>query len=278
MPLAKNIREQFELLLSELKPDDTLLVAFSGHGVQFKGEPTVFFCPADTKLSDRSTLVSLTAIYDLLADPKKCRASAKVLLVDACRNDPQTMLSKTTRKEIELDPAGITDPPVPPGGIAAFFSCSAGQQSYEHPNLQHGVFLNFVIEPLSGRGDLDNDQEVSLAELEQYTTKQTQRFVRVELGKSQTPERKGEARGVVSLSRITNIAPALLVAPFAATAARTAQECWAKSLGGKVEETNSIGMKLTLIPAGEFQMGSSDADVRRVHQSAQRFQSRIRQE
>ena len=46
------------------------------------------------------------------------------------------------------------------------------------------------------------------------------------------------------------------IAPFDAKQARKYQERWAKQLGVPVEITNSIGMKLVLIPPGEFQMGS----------------------
>ena len=46
------------------------------------------------------------------------------------------------------------------------------------------------------------------------------------------------------------------IAPFDATTARKHQEAWAKHLGLPVEITNSIGMKLVLIPPGEFRMGS----------------------
>ena len=46
------------------------------------------------------------------------------------------------------------------------------------------------------------------------------------------------------------------IAPFDATKAKEHQEGWAKHLGVPVEITNSIGMKLVLIPPGEFMMGS----------------------
>ncbi|NQV26503.1 MAG: SUMF1/EgtB/PvdO family nonheme iron enzyme [Rhodopirellula sp.] len=67
---------------------------------------------------------------------------------------------------------------------------------------------------------------------------------------------------VVTLdSEITNAIdaelPEPLVAPFDEATAKAAQESWAQALGREVEETNSIGMKLRLIPAGEFQMGST---------------------
>ena len=56
--------------------------------------------------------------------------------------------------------------------------------------------------------------------------------------------------------RVT-LKPALpAVAPFDARQARSLQERWAKHLGVPVEITNSIGMKLVLIPPGEFTMGS----------------------
>ena len=51
-------------------------------------------------------------------------------------------------------------------------------------------------------------------------------------------------------------APPPAVAPFDAKKAKDHQEAWAKHLGVPVEITNSIGMKLVLIPPGEFMMGS----------------------
>ncbi len=52
-------------------------------------------------------------------------------------------------------------------------------------------------------------------------------------------------------------APPLAVAPFDAAEAKQHQQAWAEYLGVPVEITNSIGMKLILIPPGEFLMGSS---------------------
>ena len=51
--------------------------------------------------------------------------------------------------------------------------------------------------------------------------------------------------------------PHLVVSPFNAQQARANQEAWGTYLGLPVETTSSIGMRLTLIPPGEFMMGSS---------------------
>ncbi len=50
--------------------------------------------------------------------------------------------------------------------------------------------------------------------------------------------------------------PPPAVAPFDEKKAKEHQEAWAKCLGVPVEITNSIGMRLVLIPPGEFMMGS----------------------
>ena len=55
--------------------------------------------------------------------------------------------------------------------------------------------------------------------------------------------------------------PPPAIAPFDATKAKEHQEAWAKHLGLPVEETNSIGMKLILIPPGEFDMGSTAEEI-----------------
>ena len=51
-------------------------------------------------------------------------------------------------------------------------------------------------------------------------------------------------------------APPLAIAPFDAEQAKKHQETWADYLGVEVEVANSIGMKLVLIPPGEFRTGT----------------------
>lgn len=55
--------------------------------------------------------------------------------------------------------------------------------------------------------------------------------------------------------------PSPLIAPFNAVQARAGQEAWAKGMGVQPTVDNSIGMKLLLIPPGEFLRGSSDEDI-----------------
>jgi hypothetical protein len=57
------------------------------------------------------------------------------------------------------------------------------------------------------------------------------------------------------LDQSRNDSPPPAIAPFDAAKAKEHQAAWARQLGFPVEMTNSIGMKLVLIPPGEFTMG-----------------------
>jgi formylglycine-generating enzyme required for sulfatase activity len=54
--------------------------------------------------------------------------------------------------------------------------------------------------------------------------------------------------------------PEPLIAPFDETAAKNARHQWAEHLKSSTEVTISIGMKLALIPAGEFRMGAAGGE------------------
>ncbi len=197
LPEARKIRRLLKALLAGLDEQDTLVVALSGHGVQFKGEEQAYFCPVDADLKDRTTLISLGEIY---AELKRCKARRKLLLVDACRNDPQPALGKG-RAEVSLEHlAGLTKVPVPEG-VAALFSCSAGQESYEDPELKHGVFFHHVIQGWQGAA-ADRSGQVSLAALADYVIRTTPAYVRRQFRKAQVPSLKAEVSGTWLLRRI----------------------------------------------------------------------------
>jgi len=65
----------------------------------------------------------------------------------------------------------------------------------------------------------------------------------------------------------------MLVAPFTQQQAVAAQRECGQRLGVPVGITNGIGMKLKLIPAGEFMMGSPESEVYRLYDE---YQHRVR--
>jgi len=243
LPLAANIRKELSLLLQDLEPADSVVVAFAGHGVQFAGEKSTYFCPADAKLADRSTLIPLDDVYRELEASK---AGLKLLLVDACRNDPRTKNSRS-RAEVELESLNRPQVVPPPGGVLAFFSCSEGEKAQEYEDLRHGVFFHFVIQGLGGEADLDGDGLISPEELAQFAKRRVRDYVREKNGVRQMPELRGTSRDLVPLVRLSrprmpDVAPPRL----------------SRANEPPAPITNTLGMRLAPIPTGEFLMGSSD--------------------
>jgi tetratricopeptide (TPR) repeat protein len=196
-PLAERVRAELALLLKNRRPGDTVLVAFAGHGLHFQGDADNYFCPADADLQDRKNLLSLGEVYKQL---EGCKAGFKLLLVDACRNDP---FQDHSRAPKEFDGQSVTRPKLtqPPGGVVAFFSCSEAEKAFENDELKHGVFFHFVIEALKGAAAPGGD-EVTLGALCDYVSRRVADFVRAKYGRAQTPELFGKLRGTFPLVRL----------------------------------------------------------------------------
>jgi formylglycine-generating enzyme required for sulfatase activity len=226
-PTRDNLVAAIKVLLAGKERNDTLLIALAGHGLQatVKDKDDSFFCPSDAQFSNLETLLSLT---QLVKDLDGCDAGVKLLLVDACRNDPGAgrNLNQDTLR--------------PPRGLAALFSCKSGERAFEHPKLGkgHGVFFHHVIEGLKGEAK-NKRGEITWSSLADHVIDSVSEDVPrlIGGGAKQTPEQK---------LNITGKSP-LLIAPGKEKVVKEG----AKTI------TNSIGMKLARIPAGKFTMGST---------------------
>lgn len=189
---AQDILDQVERRLKDKQPEDTVLLSFSGHGVQLKSDPAdekgakeTYFCPQRAKLGDKSTLVPMSVVMSML---DKCPATRKLLLVDACRNEAESKdAAKTT--EIELEPAGVTRRSVPQG-MVVLFSCQARERSYEMSELKHSAFTFHVLKYLKGEAPLTRypRRQASITELASYVSRETKDFIDRKLSKDQQPE------------------------------------------------------------------------------------------
>ncbi len=228
-PTKRNIEKQLQLVLGLVERGDVVLLSFSGHGLHFGGKS--YLCPNDAELDDPNTLINTEAVYDLL---KRCPASLKVLLVDACRNDPRPGGQRSLTATNESTALARSFQEATPEGIVLLNSCAPGEISWEEEEFGHGVFMNFVLGGLKGEADGNSDGAVSLAELARYANLNTKVHVARRYNDSQRPFITNEST-LDALDFKFSIG----------------------SPGAAELITNSIGMKLKLIPAGEFMMGSS---------------------
>ena len=199
---ARNILDQLDGLLKEKEKSDTVLVFLSGHGIQLTGDKPdahgnkeTYFCPEETRVKDRTTLVPISVVMKKLAG---CPAERKLLLVDSCREE---MLSEDEEKKagetIEAKPVGSPRPP-PPAGLAALFSCGPGETSHAFKDLGqgrskdvgHGAFTHFALKYQRGEADSLRYQknQLPIDELAAYVRRETHDYVFDKLSTQQTPE------------------------------------------------------------------------------------------
>ncbi|MFL5329900.1 MAG: DUF6263 family protein [Gemmataceae bacterium] len=180
-----NIDEQVKGILRQSAKGDVVVLAFAGHGLQFDNQPDAYFCPLDARpfSTATDTLVSLSSIYQNF---DQSFAGMKVLLVDACRNDPDRQ--RGTRSGIDADHA-----PRPPAGVAALFSCRAGERAFEADQLKHGIFFHHVIEALKGEA-AEKTGEVTFASLASLVSRRVSRDVPllIKEGAAQSPNLKAD--------------------------------------------------------------------------------------
>ncbi|MDX1961965.1 MAG: caspase family protein [Pirellulales bacterium] len=186
---AKKILAQIAERCKKLEAADTLVVALSGHGVQFTKQPKLedgsresYFCPEEADLRDLDSLVPLSGVMQLIAQSS---AERKLLIVDACRNEAESELFKSS-KEQELEPVGLV-PRTVPRGMLTLYSCSDSEKSVEHPELKHGVFTFHVAKYLRGEATNYPGDQISLTGLAGYATRETSDFVKKKLDRDQTP-------------------------------------------------------------------------------------------
>jgi uncharacterized caspase-like protein len=168
MPKADRINRELRKLLRGRLKGDSVLVAFSGQGAHYPGTPDSFFCPADAKLSDPKTLISLNEVY---GDLDRCHATSKILLVNASRRDPRQAVP-TPRQTAAIPRSTHARTPVANTSLKlttpAVFSWTHGERAGDDPDRRHSAFYYCVIRGLQGEADLNKDGVVTVLELQHY--------------------------------------------------------------------------------------------------------------
>ncbi|MBM3997722.1 MAG: caspase family protein, partial [Planctomycetes bacterium] len=203
-PTAANFVEKIKIILEEIGPDDTLLIALNGHGVQYKDDPVGYFCPVNADLLDKKTMVPMDGkegVYRLL---EACKAKRKLLIVNACRNDPTRDLSFASEKVQLID----RDETEVPKGIAALFSCKPGQKSYYYPEekqIKRSMFYHHLIE--AWRGKYAAGEKVTLDHIFDAVTRKTAADARTIFSQSQTPWPRRKYEGEWLLTKYVPVRP-----------------------------------------------------------------------
>jgi formylglycine-generating enzyme required for sulfatase activity len=217
-----------------------VIVAFAGHGLQFEKEKDAFFCPRDARPFADATdsLVSLGKLY---ASLEQCFASVKVLLVDACRDDPDR--GRGTRG-VDADNA-----PRPPSGVAALFSCRAGERAYEHAKYKHGVFFHHLLQGLKGEAP-NSKGRITFAALAEYVQDQVSADV---------PKLIGDGARQSTNVKMDQSGPALTLIAKAAKVDSTPAPIVVPS-GAELDLGGGEKIKFVRLPKGTAWLGGGSAE------------------
>lgn len=143
------IEHAINRVLSIIGKKDTFLFCFAGHGAEFdpKGgsENQPYLVPCDGKPGEATSLVSLAFILSAIDERG---AGANLLLIDACRDDPDPGRGFVANRLSNI-----------PEGVGILLACRQGQRAQETSKAGngHGVFFHSVIEALEGVGDADTE-------------------------------------------------------------------------------------------------------------------------
>lgn len=247
----KSIQEALIETGSEGTTDGVVLIGLFGHGVQYGNE--AFYGPYETKIrgvkdfkgqdvkDDNGQLkvepdpASMISMRSILDALTLCGAGSRILLADCCREDPSAARGRAFGSNLQKE--GI------PKGMAALFACSENEQAFEHDEWGHGAFTKVFLDECSTGGD------ITAARLSDVLYKRVSDLVRDKTNGRSSQSVNGIVNGYVDLHLEPLALPELI--------------------------TNSIGMKLKLIPAGEFMMGSPDDESDRFENEGPQHRVRI---
>jgi hypothetical protein len=196
-PSTSNIKNALRQFLAQAKPEDTVLIAFSGHGVNDPKNPKLtYLMPIDGDQDDiEGTALAWSYVDQRIRD---CRARQKVIMLDACHTG-QTAEKGPADKPRSFDPDSL-----PRGkGTAVLCSCEVGQVSCEDEKLlKQGVFSYFIAKGIAGEA-ADRNGIVTVDGLYAYVHEKVQNFVRTNSRPQQNPViKKAEVEGSIVLGSI----------------------------------------------------------------------------
>ena len=176
-PELDTVRNSLKEIVDSAQSGDTILFYFSGHGILEPTTQKVYLCLADTQKKQLTTTgLPLNDILRLLGN---CQAAQQLIWLDACHSggmtlrgttkislpNPTSQLVKVLRRKAQKSQ-----------GFYALLSCDHSQQSWEFPELGHGVFTYYLMRGLRGEA-VDAQGIIDADTLYQYVYHHTLRYI-----------------------------------------------------------------------------------------------------
>jgi WD40 repeat protein/uncharacterized caspase-like protein len=180
-PNLDAVRAGLQQIVAAAKSQDTVLFYFSGHGVLEPNSQQAVLCLADTWKNQ--LLDSGLRLQELLRCLGSCAARQQLVWLDACHSGGMTLRGARGQPEAEslANPTPqlvevLRKRAAQSQGFYALLSCDQAQQSWEFPELGHGVFTYYLMQGL--RGEAADSQGIIEADgLYKYVYHQTLHYI-----------------------------------------------------------------------------------------------------
>ncbi|MBH8565395.1 caspase family protein, partial [Nostoc sp. CENA67] len=181
LPTLANVRASLDKISAAAQPEDTILFYFSGHGMLEPNSQQAVLCLTDTQ-TDNLLHTSL-GLQELLQFLGNSGVQTQLVWLDACHSGSMTFrgarsdttvksLPNPTPQMVEL----LRQRAKQSKGFYALLSCDTNQQSWEFPELGHGVFTYYLMRGL--RGEAADAQGIIDADgLYRYVYHQTRQYI-----------------------------------------------------------------------------------------------------
>jgi len=198
-----SVREGLGWLRRQADEDDLVLVHFSGHGYQGADDNgdeadgvDEFLALQDTRTAARDDTALRDDEFGRFLD--RIASNHVLVLFDSCysgglsRSLPPGARSTTDASDwlgdLKLE------------GRLVLSASAEGEEAFESPALEHGVFTHFLLQGLNGAADLNGDYRITLWELYEYVAAEVPVHVEAERNEPQHPQLRGEGETRVLLS------------------------------------------------------------------------------
>ena len=173
-PTLVNIINALQDVTVELSEDDLFLFFFAGHGIEKSENAYLLASDSVAAFPDHASLS-----LDLLRKNfESLSAGKRVVLLDACRNNPEAgrgdtdnCLSDVISRDIV---AAARSTRLKTSTTVLLSACSSGQRAYEWKAKKHGVFTHYLLEGL--RGKAWSEDTLYFEDLASYATERVKNW------------------------------------------------------------------------------------------------------
>ncbi|ABA22688.1 Peptidase C14, caspase catalytic subunit p20 [Trichormus variabilis ATCC 29413] len=171
LPILSHIRHSLQQITASAQHTDTILFYFSGHGMLQANTQQAYLCLADTQNDDLEN--TGLSVQELLQYLSNSGVQNQLIWLDACHSGGMTLRSLNSTPHL-LDILQQRAAKIK--GFYALLSCDTDQQSWEFPELGHGVFTYYLMRGLRGNA-ADNQGIISADGLYRYVYYQTLQYI-----------------------------------------------------------------------------------------------------